>query len=47
MQDKFAEDEECFEVGISLLNISGGLIVEIDGSKDTATVCIQDDDGKS
>ena len=48
IQDEFAENEECFEVGISLPDsVSSDLMVELDRSKDTAVVCIQDDDCKS
>ena len=48
IEDKFSEDEECYEVGINLKNsLTGRLMVEIEGGKDTATVCIQDDDSKS
>ena len=48
IQDEFAENEECFGVSISLPNsVSSGLMVELDGGKDTAVVCIQDDYCKS
>ena len=48
MEDEFVEYDECFEVGISLSDsVSGGLMVEVDGGKDTAVVCIEDDDRKS
>ena len=47
VQDDLVEDEECFEVAISLPNAVSGLMVEIESGNDTATVCIQDDDSKS
>ena len=47
-QDEFVENKECFEVGISLPDsVSSDLMVELDEGKDTAVVCIQDDDCKS
>ena len=42
-QDEFIEKEECFEVAIT---VSAYLMVKIDDGKDTAMVCIQDDNSK-
>ena len=48
IQDEFLEYEECFVTVISLPNsVSGGLMVEVAGGKDTAVVCIENDDSKS
>ena len=45
IQDGFLEDEECFVTAISLPNSVSG-VVEIAENKDTAIVCIQNDDSK-
>ena len=48
IEDDFVEYEECFEVGISLpYSVSNHLMVEISEDKDTAVVCIKDNDSKS
>ena len=47
IQDEFLEYEECFVTAISLPDsVSGSLMVEIAGGKDTALVCIENDDSK-
>ena len=47
IQDEFLEYEECFVTAISLPNsVSDSLMVEIAGGKDTALVCIENDDSK-
>ena len=45
IQDEFLEYEECFVTAISLPNSVSG-VVEIAGGKDTALVCIENDDSK-
>ena len=48
IQDELLEYEECFVAVISLPNsVSGSLLVEIAGDKDTSVVCIENDDSKS
>ena len=48
IQDEFLEYEECFIAIINLQNsVNGNLMVEIAGGKDTAVVCIENDDSKS
>ena len=45
MEDEFVEHVECFKIGISLpYSVSGR---EIDEGKNTAVVCIKDNDSKS
>ena len=47
IQDGFLEFEECFVTALSLPNsVSGVLMVEIAGGKDTALICIENDDSK-
>ena len=47
IQDEFLEYEECFVAVIRLPNLVSGLRVAIAGGKDTAVVCIENDDSKS
>ena len=47
-QDVFVEHEECFEFGISVPNsVTDRFMVELEEGKDTAEVCIEDNDRKS
>ena len=48
MKDGFVEYDECFEVGISVQDsVSDHHKVEISEGKETAFVCIKDNDSKS
>ena len=48
MEDDFVEYEECLEVGISLpYSVRAHRKVEISEGRDTAAVCIKDNDRKS
>ena len=47
IQDGFLEYEECFVTALSLSDsVRGSLMVEIAGGKETAHVCIKNDDSK-